>query len=131
MNEEPQEHEVEVIEPARTDRPNQVDEKAVVPAAESRRRSGFKSFLARVPGIPTLYGLWIYLMDDESSDLHRFLILLALLYLISPADLLPEYILGPLGLVDDVAAIGILIKFIGSPALAPYREQARKRLREE
>ncbi|MBF0750866.1 MULTISPECIES: DUF1232 domain-containing protein [unclassified Pasteurella] len=33
-----------------------------------------------------------------------------LIYLLSPIDILPEAILGPLGLVDDAAAIWLLIK---------------------
>lgn len=35
-----------------------------------------------------------------------------LIYLLSPIDILPEAILGPLGLVDDAAALMLLIKTI-------------------
>jgi len=35
-----------------------------------------------------------------------FVLVLALLYIISPVDLLPELLLGPVGLADDVA-VGI------------------------
>lgn len=37
-------------------------------------------------------------------------ITIALIYLISPVDILPEAVLGPLGLVDDAAAIFLIIR---------------------
>lgn len=91
--------------------------------------SPLRRLLARVPGVPTLYGLGLYLMDDEGSDLHRFLILMMLLYFISPVDLLPDYLLGPLGFTDDLGMLMGLVRFIGSEQLEPYRDEARRRLR--
>jgi len=38
-----------------------------------------------------------------------FMIIICLVYIISPIDILPEAVLGPLGLVDDGA---VLIKLI-------------------
>ena len=35
-----------------------------------------------------------------------------LIYLFSPIDILPEAALGPLGLVDDAAAIALLIRIL-------------------
>lgn len=35
-----------------------------------------------------------------------------LIYLFSPIDILPEALLGPLGLADDAAAIALLIQTI-------------------
>ncbi|OOF78379.1 DUF1232 domain-containing protein [Rodentibacter caecimuris] len=35
-----------------------------------------------------------------------------LIYLFSPIDILPEAVLGPLGLVDDAAAVWLLIKIL-------------------
>ena len=37
-------------------------------------------------------------------------IAIILIYLFSPIDILPEAVLGPLGLVDDAAAIALLIR---------------------
>lgn len=39
-------------------------------------------------------------------------IAIILIYMFSPVDILPEAILGPLGLVDDAAALMLLIKTI-------------------
>lgn len=36
--------------------------------------------------------------------------LLVLLYLVSPLDILPEAMLGPLGFVDDAALLAYLLK---------------------
>ena len=35
-----------------------------------------------------------------------------LIYLFRPIDILPEAVLGPLGLVDDAAAIALLIRIL-------------------
>lgn len=39
-------------------------------------------------------------------------IIVILIYLLSPVDLIPEAFLGPLGLVDDAAALFLLIKLV-------------------
>lgn len=39
-------------------------------------------------------------------------IIVILIYLLSPVDLLPEAVLGPMGLVDDAAALFLLIKLL-------------------
>ncbi|OOF45750.1 DUF1232 domain-containing protein [Rodentibacter trehalosifermentans] len=39
-------------------------------------------------------------------------IIVILIYLFSPIDILPEAVLGPMGLVDDAAAIWLLIKIL-------------------
>lgn len=38
----------------------------------------------------------------------------SLLYIISPIDLLPEAFLGPIGLIDDIAALGIAFVLISN-----------------
>jgi uncharacterized membrane protein YkvA (DUF1232 family) len=40
---------------------------------------------------------------------ERLVLVLALVYLISPFDVLPEALLGPIGLTDDLAALGVLL----------------------
>ena len=39
-------------------------------------------------------------------------IAIILIYLFSPIAILPEAVLGPLGLVDDAAAIALLIRIL-------------------
>jgi uncharacterized membrane protein YkvA (DUF1232 family) len=46
-----------------------------------------------------------FLGDNKclSGPVKCFLLLAALIYIISPIDLIPEAIFGPLGLIDDLA----------------------------
>ena len=44
--------------------------------------------------------------------LSQILNIKILIYLFSPIDILPEAVLGPLGLVDDAAAIALLIRIL-------------------
>lgn len=39
-------------------------------------------------------------------------VIVILVYLLSPVDILPEAVLGPLGLIDDGAALLLLIKVL-------------------
>lgn len=43
---------------------------------------------------------------------EKAVLVIALIYILSPIDLLPELILGPLGLADDGAAIVIIGKLL-------------------
>lgn len=50
------------------------------------------------------------LMSTPKAKLIKIAIIL--IYLFSPIDILPEAVLGPLGLADDAAAIALLIRTI-------------------
>ena len=129
MSETPRQPRIEIIPPGaegRGPRPEPGD--LEVAGGPRRKRSPFKVMLSMIPGVNTLYALWLYLLDDSGSDLHRLLILFALFYLISPMDAVPDF-LGPFGFADDAGVIFFLVKFIGSAALQPYRERAKERLR--
>ena len=94
-------------------------------APPGQSKSG-RRWLRRIPGMTWLTALWFFLMDDDAPTTKRFVVLLAFVYLISPFDFLPEALLGPLGLMDDLAVLWWLIKFVGSETLRPYRAQARE-----
>ncbi len=51
---------------------------------------------------------WLALMDPSTSKLSKTAIAVAVLYIVSPIDLLPEALLAIFGLVDDMAALGFL-----------------------
>lgn len=40
------------------------------------------------------------------------LIFICIIYIVSPVDILPEILLGPLGLVDDAIAVFIIISLV-------------------
>ncbi|OPZ07869.1 MAG: hypothetical protein BWZ08_01558 [candidate division BRC1 bacterium ADurb.BinA292] len=81
-----------------------------------------------VPGVTTLVALWLYLLDEHASSLHKLSIVLTFLYFVWPLDLLKDLFVG-LGYLDDLAIFYGLVRFIGSETLRPYRLEARRWLR--
>lgn len=90
------------------------DMKAVVdePSTERKIRLEFEKVFEQVKGL--LGDTWedvrtIYDMSfDKTFDMSkeaRYITIGALAYLVSPIDLLPERVLGPLGLADDAAVL--------------------------
>ncbi|OOF59539.1 DUF1232 domain-containing protein [Rodentibacter myodis] len=53
-------------------------------------------------------------MFSRFNKIKLLKVILILIYLFSPIDILPEALLGPLGLVDDAAAVWLLIKILFS-----------------
>lgn len=49
----------------------------------------------------------------------------AILYILSPFDLLPEAILGPIGLIDDAAMVGFVILTIANISYSLLRNLNR------
>lgn len=39
----------------------------------------------------------------------NWLLILSFIYILSPIDILPEFILGPLGIIDDGLLVGVLL----------------------
>ena len=54
----------------------------------------------------------------KPKNLKKWLIIIAVLYLVFPRDLIPDFLGGGLGLIDDLSLIGLLTYF--------YRKQLRK-----
>ena len=55
--------------------------------------------------------VWLHKGTDKTQGFFkmRFLIyLLLILYAVSPFDIIPEWIAGPFGLIDDVIVVGVL-----------------------
>lgn len=68
------------------------------------------------------------MLDERVSGRAKLIPLLALLYMISPIDLIPEIAFGPLGVVDDMGVLLIALQlFINSApkdVLRYYRGEA-------
>jgi len=58
------------------------------------------------------YLLWKLSLDKDIPGEDKILIGIALFYFISPFDLLPEVIMGPVGFIDDVAIAAYVTKKI-------------------
>jgi uncharacterized membrane protein YkvA (DUF1232 family) len=91
-----------------------------------RAKAGFwaklKKFLGRIPFTRDVVALY-YLVADPRVDLGiKAAAVLALLYFISPIDVVPDAIPGA-GMMDDAAVITAAITAL-APLLAPYRGQA-------
>lgn len=50
---------------------------------------------------------WSYAKFTE-----KLVVIVGILYIVSPVDLIPEALLGPLGLLDDVGAIVMVVRVI-------------------
>jgi uncharacterized membrane protein YkvA (DUF1232 family) len=60
--------------------------------------------------VPDLFHLLVKLaLDPEVPDKHKAKLGLGLAYFISPIDLLPEALLGPLGLADDLVVAAYIL----------------------
>jgi len=65
-----------------------------------------------------------FMKSKEVSKFKKmFFIGLTVAYLLSPIDLIPELVFGPLGLTDDVAAVAFLINWMFSVAPRSLQEQ--------
>jgi uncharacterized membrane protein YkvA (DUF1232 family) len=65
--------------------------------------SGFRDMLLLLPDLVIL--LLRLLRDDRVSVVDKGIALAGLAYVLSPIDLMPEFIFGPLGLLDDLVVI--------------------------
>jgi len=53
---------------------------------------------------------------------QNWILILSILYILSPIDFLPEFLIGPLGLVDDLGLVILLIL----KAIYNYRKDSKK-----
>jgi len=51
------------------------------------------------------------------------ILVIMVLYVISPVDLLPEAVLGPIGLIDDLAVIIFGVSFLGFDLFKGMRQK--------
>ncbi|MFN3265399.1 MAG: YkvA family protein [Deinococcales bacterium] len=105
----------------------EMQQKAENPDTIKAIQNGFSSAFAAVKD--KLGDAWqdvqlIYQMSfDPTFDMKpetKYAAIGALLYLVSPVDLLPERSLGALGLADDVAVLHIALQFI-KPEIERYK----------
>lgn len=51
-------------------------------------------------------------VDDRVPEGRRRLLVAAMVYVLSPADLLPESIIGPVGLADDLVVVALAVEAV-------------------
>jgi uncharacterized membrane protein YkvA (DUF1232 family) len=69
--------------------------------------SGVRDLLLLLPDLTVL--LLRLLRDPRVPRGAKAIALLGVAYVLSPLDLLPELVLGPIGLVDDVLVVGVAL----------------------
>ena len=90
---------------------------------------GFLRKLARYalrlgrPVVEQLYALYFMLRAEETPMRSKMVIVGALLYFVSPLDLVPD-ILGPLGFSDDLAVIAMVFKQVKAYLTDDIRSKA-------
>jgi uncharacterized membrane protein YkvA (DUF1232 family) len=98
------------------------------PSSMDRIKSGFESAFAKIKdrlGDSWQDGREIYNMvmdkDFKVENKYKYVVYGALIYLVSPIDLLPEAVFGPVvGLLDDIAVIMLAINY-AKPEIARYQ----------
>ena len=77
---------------------------------------------------------WRLLWDQRVGVLPKLIPLGALIYVLSPVDLLPEIALGPVGALDDVGiimlALAVFIQIAPSDVVADHLRQLAARRRD-
>ena len=69
--------------------------------------SGLRDLLLLLPDLSVL--LFRLMRDDRVPRSSKLIALFGAAYLISPIDLMPAILLGPIGLVDDLVVVGTVL----------------------
>ncbi len=92
-----------------------VDAKPVEPAPAGATRALHKR--ATLLTVLTSPRAWMaFFRDKNAPKLPKFLALLALIYIVSPVDAVPEVLAGPFGLLDDLGLGTIAATWLASIA---------------
>lgn len=75
------------------------------------------------PVVEQLHALYFILRSDATPMRSKMLIVGALLYFISPIDVIPD-ILGPLGFSDDIAVVAMVLKQVKEYMTDDIRDRA-------
>lgn len=70
----------------------------------------YGDFLLAAPDL--FYLLWKLSLDSEVPMKSKTIIVAALVYFISPIDLLPEALFGPVGYLDDIALTAFVLNTV-------------------
>jgi len=81
-----------------------------VSKAEVGTRTGLRDLLLLVPDLAVL--LSRLLRDDRVAPGDKAIAVLGLGYLLSPIDLMPAWLFGPLGVLDDLVVLGAAVSRI-------------------
>lgn len=89
-----------------------------------------KKALRHVPFIEDVVAAYYAMLDPQTPTRARLTILGALVYFVSPFDLIPDFIVG-LGFLDDATILAAAIAAVRSSIRDEHREAARRALAEQ
>jgi uncharacterized membrane protein YkvA (DUF1232 family) len=79
---------------------------------------------ARVLSFPNPRRVWSFLTNAEESTWKKWMVALAVLYVVCPIDAVPDLV--PVwGWLDDLGAVGIALAFLAR-AVEPYGESTHR-----
>jgi len=87
-----------------------------IPPASTPRKATLATMLAHPRGV------WRFLRDPAAPKASKVLALLTLVYVVSPIDAIPDYIVPFLGWCDDVGVTAAALAFVAAQA-AKYANQ--------
>jgi len=67
------------------------------------------SFLFHLPNFARLY--WSLFWDKRAPVLPKIALALAIIYFVSPLDLLPDFAIPGLGYIDDLAILALALRY--------------------
>jgi uncharacterized membrane protein YkvA (DUF1232 family) len=91
---------------------------AARPDAAPAVRAQFPNWLQKVTNgvlIEKAKRLWAYFTSDQCSTAEKVMIVAGLLYLISPLDVVPDFI-PVLGWMDDLGIAAMILAYLGGKA---------------
>jgi uncharacterized membrane protein YkvA (DUF1232 family) len=102
-------------------------------AGRARVAAGFwpklRRFARALPFVEDVVAAYYCAMDARTPIAARLALLGALAYFIMPVDAVPDVLVG-LGMADDIAVLGAVLRRFGQEIRPEHRDAAREALRE-
>ena len=102
-------------------------------ADEAVVRGGFRrklrATIGRVPFLEDAVAAFYCAVDSDTPLYVKAMLMAAIAYFITPADVIPDFIAG-LGYTDDAAVLMAAIRAVGASLKPVHRERARRVLAE-
>lgn len=85
-------------------------------------------FIGQIPGVLEIAALYYCIIDNRSPARVRLVGLAALLYLLFPFDIIPDFLIAALGLgaLDDITVLYGAYVFAKAHIKPSHREKARR-----
>lgn len=100
--------------------------RGMLPSTDRVFRSAMKA-TTKVPFVDDIFAMYYCARDPKTPPKIRFVIVGTLLYLVSPIDLIPDF-LAVVGYTDDVTALIVAARVVSGHVSDDHRNQAAMRI---